>query len=1106
MAFEVFISYARSTSAAAAKALKVELGESAFLDTNEIQPGQKFPPEIFKRLLESRVVVVFADATYFQQWYCLRELETALQPFLRAEGEAARAESLGHIIVVLPADAKDVDTNHLPPELRNGDWPRASELPRQVALIRERLDASPAILENRIAREILHELLDRAAKPPPLNLASATLPVFPMTLSGSLQEDFIGRADELALIHFVLSTARGTAASAALTGSIEGFGGMGKTRLALEYVHRYGPKHFPGGIFWVDGETSEEALQSTFHGILVALQEQSRHRALMGQTVPSTFKAFVEEGRDARRELARALQAVADQEPILYVVDNVPEPGLTDDEPKPLDTWCPARQKVALLVTSRQNLSAAGGGIHGLQVEELPAEAAVQLLTRNVPKTNALTRDEWREVAEWVGRHPLALDLLNQVLRRRSGMEAEELLRGVREASPTRELEEKMQTLVRAKVALPELLKGKRAGVLAAFAVSYRRLSEPAQVASQLVALLAPSPIPNALLKGLEAAFSPEARAELMDRHFVVPFRSPAGPGAPTMFGSMHRLVADFLRAIFPVSSESWGLIAMAVSLALDRAYDGRDWTLVESCVLHGLFVRALAPSTEPSEMDQPRGQLCQALSNALVLLGRREEALECIREAVEVGRRLATGKAEAFESILATCLNNLSNCLGEFGKHEEALRAIEESVEIRTRLAKAAPSRFEPDLATALNTLSNRLREVGKREEALRAVEEAVRMRRRLVNVQPEEFEPRLMGALNNLSVQLNALGKREEALRAIEEAIAIGRRLAEARPEAFQPDLGMLLNTLSNMLGELGRRKEALSAIQESVEIRTRLAEARPEAFVSDLAKSLNNLSARLSELGKREEALRAIQKAVDVHRRLAIASPEVFEAALATSLHNFSSRLSEFGKHQEALAAAEEAVEIRRRLARASPTAFEPDLAASLNNLSNRLSQLAKRKEALTAIEEAVAIRTRLAKSWPETFEPVLAGTLNNLSHRLSALGRWAEALKAIQGSVEIRRRLAVERPEATEPELALSLTNLSIHLGETGRNEEALNAAREAVVVYRRLVERLPEVFTEPLAHSLRVLSMCARILGRAEEAEEVNAEIAKIGREASPGPS
>jgi hypothetical protein len=75
-----------------------------------------------------------------------------------------------------------------------------------------------------------------------------------------------------------------------------------------------------------------------------------------------------------------------------------------------------------------------------------------------------------------------------------------------------------------------------------------------------------------------------------------------------------------------------------------------------------------------------------------------------------------------------------------------------------------------------------------------------------------------------------------------------------------------------------------------------------------------------------------------------------------------------------------------------------------------------------------------------------------------------------------------------------------------LGETGRNEEALNAAREAVVVYRRLVERLPEVFTEPLAHSLRVLSMCARILGRAEEAEEVNAEIAKIGRAASPGPS
>ena len=47
--------------------------------------------------------------------------------------------------------------------------------------------------------------------------------------------------------------------------------------------------------------------------------------------------------------------------------------------------------------------------------------------------------------------------------------------------------------------------------------------------------------------------------------------------------------------------------------------------------------------------------------------------------------------------------LNNLSNRLADLGRREEALAAIEEAVAIRRGLARARPDAFLPDLALSL-------------------------------------------------------------------------------------------------------------------------------------------------------------------------------------------------------------------------------------------------------------------------------------------------------------------------------------------------------------------------------------------------------------------
>ncbi|HLH68398.1 MAG TPA: tetratricopeptide repeat protein [Candidatus Dormibacteraeota bacterium] len=330
-----------------------------------------------------------------------------------------------------------------------------------------------------------------------------------------------------------------------------------------------------------------------------------------------------------------------------------------------------------------------------------------------------------------------------------------------------------------------------------------------------------------------------------------------------------------------------------------------------------------------------------------------------------EVARLLAQAQVEVARASgsapdLARSLNNLSNRLGELGRREEALEAVQEAVRLYRPLAEQRPEALRPDLAGFLNNLSIRLSELGQREEALQASQEAVELYRPLVERRPDAFRPHLARFLNNLSLRLAELGRPEEALQAIQEAVELRRSLAERHPDAFRPDLALSLNNLSIRLGELGRREEALRAIQEAVELRRPLAEQHPDAFRPDLALSLNNLSIRLAELGRREEALQASQEAVELYRPLAEQRPDAFRPYLAGSLNNLSIRLAELGRREEALQASQEAVELYRWLADRWPKAFRPQLIIALGTLSKRLTELDRPQEARAADEEARRLR--------------------------------------------------------------------------------------------------------------------------------------------------
>jgi tetratricopeptide (TPR) repeat protein len=135
-------------------------------------------------------------------------------------------------------------------------------------------------------------------------------------------------------------------------------------------------------------------------------------------------------------------------------------------------------------------------------------------------------------------------------------------------------------------------------------------------------------------------------------------------------------------------------------------------------CSPHSVCSNTRSRNSGP-DRDTHAAHLNNSLSVRLSDLGRREEALAAIEEAVEI----------AFLPDLAMSLNNQSGSLSGLGRLEEALAAIEETVEIRRGLAAARPAAFLSDLAVSLNNQSKGLSELGRREDALTAIDEALHL-----------------------------------------------------------------------------------------------------------------------------------------------------------------------------------------------------------------------------------------------------------------------------------------------------------------------------------------------------------------------------------------
>ena len=211
--------------------------------------------------------------------------------------------------------------------------------------------------------------------------------------------DFVGRDGDLARLHASLSGPASGPVGIRPAG-LTGMGGIGKTQLAVEYVHRQ-RGDYPDGIFWIDaaGPLADGfARLATDHRLRWAENDRPRD------------------------EQIRAAFAALDSRPhALLVLDNLPDPGALAVPVLP--EYVPEDLRCRLLFTTRRHDL---GRFAGIELTVLAVSPALRLLLRHPSRRAALDpadpdHEHARAITRMLGRLPLALELAGAYLGKFSG-------------------------------------------------------------------------------------------------------------------------------------------------------------------------------------------------------------------------------------------------------------------------------------------------------------------------------------------------------------------------------------------------------------------------------------------------------------------------------------------------------------------------------------------------------------------------------------------------------------------------------------------------------------------------------------------------------------
>ncbi|MFP5265367.1 MAG: tetratricopeptide repeat protein [Blastocatellia bacterium] len=205
-------------------------------------------------------------------------------------------------------------------------------------------------------------------------------------------EYFVGRKEDLRRLAEMLKGDQAGASGQSPTVAITGIGGVGKTQLAVEFVHRYG-QYFKGGVFWLNF-----AKPSTVPDQI----------ALCGSPGRLDLPNF--RNRTSKEQADMVRGRWQSPMPCLIVFDNCEDEDL-------LETWRPVTGGARVIVTSRKGEWEQSHGLKHLPLDVLKRDESIELLCKFHRDLHPDDPDLSTIAAE-VGHLPLALHLAGSYLAR----------------------------------------------------------------------------------------------------------------------------------------------------------------------------------------------------------------------------------------------------------------------------------------------------------------------------------------------------------------------------------------------------------------------------------------------------------------------------------------------------------------------------------------------------------------------------------------------------------------------------------------------------------------------------------------------------------------
>lgn len=999
--------------AGVAGALHAELGpDLCFLDSDAIELEELFPQRLARALEAARVIVVLATPGYFERWYCLREWMAALSPWTSAADPGV--ELLDHVVVAIGAPFSPEERQRFPPPIQQRNLPPTSNITAVARLVADRLASGPPTLGDRleaagVGRGVI-DLFTAAAALPFVPQTTAGIAAFPKPLPRSLGERFAGRADEFWRLHDTLWTRRmGGATAKPQTVCLHAGGGYGKSQLAIEYVHRMGPRVYRDGLFWID---ATQPLEDQLRGVLIALGE-----------LPAQAQSL--SGPPLRAAVATRLPRNAG-ESVLVVVDNVPEPS-SEQPARPLSDYCPSIDRVTCLITSRARRFDAEIAAT-IELGVVSPATAVFLLQRDLPVKTILNYSEWLEIAEWVGRLPLALDLLNKSIQG-FALTPQELL----DASRTTEVSPHLDEL--AALLQDEMPPGAMRGITQAFDRSLRALPESTRAFALLCCQLAQAPIPRELLLALAGNSGGDVQ-RLVHRSFLSVSRTSSDAL------EMHRIMSSFLRRASTDPGPMFEAIAASVGKVLDTVETTGDEALLGLLAPHVAHIaECLAPRSTPG-LPLERSA---ALLERLTLLGARASAGGPLVFVVRGVRAALSAAGTATDPVARARLHLiLARALYELGSRQSTTTLLAEAATANTAGVGLIDEITHPlEWARGRNQLGVILAEWGARESddarlrvALEAYDDALRVRAR------EAKWLDWAGTQNNMGNALMDMAQRtsdpatvEKAIDAYREAIRIYERSTERERLAdVRSNLGPALRVLAEFTGEAGHFAAAERELLAAWTVFPR--HIQPNRWGS-LANNIGLLrivwGAHTSDIGRIRAGLNDLSASLTVRRRTKsltadIATQSDFDWAMTRS--NLGRGYTEAGKLEGSAAMLRRAIASLRMALKVRTRATLPlDWGTTTIHLARAYAALGRLQRSLTLLRCAADAyeagmdeynRDRFEQEWgryQEELGDVLmeAASLGDARARSEAAAAYGRALEVLKGTP--REALIAEKRKRT-----------------------------------------------------------------------------------------